>query len=292
MPCFYRAPTDNDLGGLNTDMKFFNSTLFNNVLKPLMPHLAPGEISYATRWKNVGLDNLQSKLSFLKFDVVGEVVEGYTMHTFFSPVDTTAVLFEVYTTYTIYNNGEMDTAIQIKADASLPPLPRVGMKLQLPPTLSNVTWEGRGPHENYSDRKQSAFFGVHTSSVSDLHTPYIYPTECGGRSDVSWMCVSNNQGDGLLVSSSVVSSSSTPTTPTPTFHMTVSPFSVEELARATHTCDLDSSVLNKVIVHIDHKHMGLGGDASWQPLVHKPYITSATDGPFVFSLRYRPLVNR
>lgn len=67
---------------------------------------------------------------------------------------------------------------------------RVGLRVLLPGGFSSIRWFGRGPHENYPDRKASTVVSRHTSSVSEELTPYIRPGECGGKADVRWLEVS------------------------------------------------------------------------------------------------------
>lgn len=64
---------------------------------------------------------------------------------------------------------------------------RVGLRVLLPGSFSNLRWFGRGPHENYPDRKASAAVGQYTSNVSEQATPYIRPGECGAKVDVRWL---------------------------------------------------------------------------------------------------------
>ncbi len=66
-------------------------------------------------------------------------------------------------------------------------LPRVGLKLAFAEGMEKVKWYGRGPHENYPDRKASAFLGQYESTVSDLFTPYLIPQENGARCDTRWL---------------------------------------------------------------------------------------------------------
>jgi beta-galactosidase/beta-glucuronidase len=66
-------------------------------------------------------------------------------------------------------------------------LPRLGFKTQLNPCFDQVTWYGRGPHESYPDRKDSALVDFHTSHISDLFHYYINPQETGNRSEVRWL---------------------------------------------------------------------------------------------------------
>lgn len=73
---------------------------------------------------------------------------------------------------------------------------RVGLRVILPGCFSEIEWFGRGPHENYPDRKASAAIRRYTSSVSEQLTRYIRPGECGAKDDVRWLKVSRRAGEG------------------------------------------------------------------------------------------------
>ena len=68
---------------------------------------------------------------------------------------------------------------------------RVGLSFQVPRALEQVVWFGLGPHETYPDRKKSGLLGVHTAHVKDLYTPYVVPSENGGRSEVRWAALTD-----------------------------------------------------------------------------------------------------
>lgn len=72
---------------------------------------------------------------------------------------------------------------------------RVGLRVLLPRAFSAIRWFGRGPHENYPDRKASTVVTRHASSVAEQLTPYIRPGECGGKADVRWLEVSRPTQD-------------------------------------------------------------------------------------------------
>ena len=76
-------------------------------------------------------------------------------------------------------------------------LPRFGMNMILPNEFDQVKWYGRGPQENYRDRKQSAFVGLYEASVSDLYFPYSRPQENGYRTENRWVELTNDSGNGL-----------------------------------------------------------------------------------------------
>lgn len=81
-------------------------------------------------------------------------------------------------TNTVVNNANVDTIL------------RIGLSFTFSAAWKNIKWYGRGPWENYADRKTSAFVGIYESSVEEQHVPYIVPVECGGKEDVRYLYVS------------------------------------------------------------------------------------------------------
>lgn len=96
--------------------------------------------------------------------------------------------------YSFNNDGEiMVTANYTPKSDSIQLIPKFGMRMRLPKTFTNVEWYGRGPWENYPDRKRSAFIGHYKMPLQDIMTEYIYPQENGNRSDVRWYEISSNK---------------------------------------------------------------------------------------------------
>jgi beta-galactosidase len=227
---FYRAITENDRGGIDA--------------------------SYATSWKRAGLDRLQRALASAQWHrVSGEAVRVVTRTTY--AADGVGYGFTVDTAYTFHGHGAVDIDSTVDADPRLPVLPRVGVQWQVPKSFARCEWFGRGPHENYSDRLESAFAGVHATNVADLYVPYIHPTENGARSDVRWLKLVDASGNGLTVSGDAL------------FSFTAHHCSTAELDAAKHTVDVP--MRDAITLTIDHRHMGVGGDDSWSPRVHPQF---------------------
>ena len=82
-------------------------------------------------------------------------------------------------------------------------LPRLGLTLQLPPRLEQVTYYGRGPWENYVDRCTGSFVGLYRTTVTDLFQWYVRPQDNGCRTDVRWVEFADKYGrDGVRFSAS------------------------------------------------------------------------------------------
>ena len=136
----------------------------------------------------------------------------------------------------------VENHVQLGKDITDPP--RIGVDLVLQPALEQLTWYGRGPWENYSDRKVAAQVGIYNSTVAQEYVPYIMPQEHGHKTDVRWLRLTDTAGRGLQVSGE------------PTLEFSASHFSDEALFAARHTVDLQPQA--EVLLHLDGAHRGLG----------------------------------
>ena len=271
-PCFWRAPTDNDRGG--------------------------EAISYCARWRNAGINKLQTvHNSFPTLTQTagpdGSLRVAVTLNMTPSGSNRKGVAGIIVTlTHDIQTNGVVNLTMVATASKSLPPIPRVGLRMRCSTELQAVDWFGRGPHECYSDRKASATFGHHSSNAADMHVPYIVPGENGGRADVSWLALRRRDAvpERYVTSKGNKFHASARTdrgtvTPAPGLlvsmpgskvaHVSVQQYSLEDLDSSSHEYQLEEARSRgdgTVHVHVDHLHMGVGGDDSWTPNVHPEYL--------------------
>ena len=101
--------------------------------------------------------------------------------------------------WTVRGDGSLDMDNEIKPSGDLPPLPRIGVVMRIASEFENFRWYGRGPWENYSDRKRSADLGIWSGTVTGQYVPYVKPQETGNKEDVRWASLTNTNGTGLLV---------------------------------------------------------------------------------------------
>ena len=100
-------------------------------------------------------------------------------------------------TYSINNDGRIKVDMDYNPTTTdLPLMPKFGMRMRLPAGNTQIKYYGRGPWENYPDRKRSAFLGVYESSVKNFETDYIHPQDNGNRTDVRWMEIGDIRIDG------------------------------------------------------------------------------------------------
>jgi len=188
--------------------------------------------------------------------------------------------------YSCLGSGDIIVNIEFKKlDNRLPDLPRLGSQIQLLNEFENLRWYGRGPHENYNDRNTSAFIGIYESTVSEQYVPYIRPQENGYKTDTRWLTLTNQNGEGILVSGNPEISFSA-------LHFLHEDFySPGNLANNrpdaysvnTHTNDLVPRDL--VALNIDFGQMGVGGDTSWGARTHEKYRLANSQYKYSFRLR-------
>ncbi|MCF8367792.1 MAG: DUF4981 domain-containing protein [Bacteroidales bacterium] len=162
----------------------------------------------------------------------------------------------------VFNTEGDKHAIIVEKEIPMPELPRFGMHLHIPSKFSNLSWYGRGPHENYVDRKTSAFIGLYESTVSEQYFPYIRPQENGYKTDTRWMALTDQEGKGMMFLGE------------PFISFSALNFDIDDLDQGTkenykHTNDLVPN--DWVSVNIDYKQTGVGGDNSWGARAHPQY---------------------
>ncbi len=176
--------------------------------------------------------------------------------------------------YTVLGDGEIQVERHFTAaEEKLPEMPRYGMALAMPAGFERVRWFGRGPHENYSDRRGSAFVGLYESGVDDFVEPYVSPQEMGYRTGTRWVAVTDAEGAGLLFIGPLCFSA---------LH-----YSSEDLTQKSrgsiHPTDLVRR--DEVCLNIDYGQMGVGGDDSWGAWPHKQYLLQEREYKHSFVIR-------
>ncbi len=153
-------------------------------------------------------------------------------------------------------SGGLSVTETITTPALLKDLPRIGTTFELSGELQNFEFFGAGPHESYPDRN-FAPIGRYTSTVADQYIPYVVPQESGGHSNVRWFELTNAAGAHLLF---VLDKPR---------QVSVTPFTTEQLAKATHDVELKPN--GNTVVVIDAAHRGIG-TASCGPDTLEKYL--------------------
>lgn len=164
-PDFWRAVTDNDFG---------NRMERQNI-----------------HWKRAGLE-----LKLVSLETLAKAAGIYevTAKWFLPWVETHfSVVYTLHSNGRIHVNAVMEPSIKEKTD-----IPRVGMVMQVNKKFDQLIWYGRGPWENYRDRKVSAFVDLYQSPVKEQLVPYIRPQENANKTDVRWAVLTDGSGNGLM----------------------------------------------------------------------------------------------
>jgi beta-galactosidase len=229
-PEFWRAPTDNDFGS--------------------------DQQRRSRVWKTAGQMAVLDSTSVVRVsDTEVQAVAYETLPT---------VSASYVTTYTVYGSGGILIDIEFTTrDEDLPEIPRVGISMTLPPALRLAQWYGRGPHENYWDRKTGAAVGTYAMAVSDFYHAYPRPQENGHRTDARWLALSDAGGYGVLIVG------------VPFFGFNAHYYTTDDLDEGEeksnrHTVDLVPR--DYVTLNVDHRQMGVGGDNSWGAVTHQKYM--------------------
>ncbi len=159
--------------------------------------------------------------------------------------------------YVVCGHGRIEVDFHFKPSGELPEIPRIGMQAALVADCDRVRWFGRGPHENYWDRKAGAPVGLYEAKVENMVFPYIRPQENGYRTDVRWLTITDSVGRGLKIGG-----------PEP-LCFSVWPYTQEDLEAAKHPHELIKR--DSVTLSVDLLQMGLGGDDSWGAKPHPEY---------------------
>ena len=242
-PNFWRAPTDNDMGaGLQKKFK---------------------------AWKNpqMNLKNIDVKKDKKTNSVT--ILTSFDMPEVQGQMDITYVVFA--------NTGAVKVTEDFKATegAKVSDMFRFGMLMQMPYTMEKSNYYGRGPIENYSDRKDCMRIGVYTDEADNQYFPYIRPQESGTKSDIRWWKQTDATGLGLQVKSC-----------TP-FYASAIHFDTEELddgddKEQRHSFDLKKSKFTNLF--LDSAHMGVGGENSWGAWPLEKYRVHYGNKTFTFTL--------
>jgi beta-galactosidase len=168
--------------------------------------------------------------------------------------------------YLIQNDGAIKVTAAIDMTGkNLPELPRFGMRSKLNGSYDNLTYYGRGPWENYSDRKSASFIGEYSDTVMNQYTRnYIRPQEGGYKTDVRWLTLKNNKGQGIKIEGLQTLGFSA-------LNIATEDLDPGKTKAQRHPSDLDLDSKEAVYLHLDYKQRGVGGDDSWGRLPHDPY---------------------
>ena len=244
-PNFWRAVTDNDMGaGLQQKLKV---------------------------WRNPVM-----KLTSLDVD---KKASSKSQVTVVAHYDMPEVHAKLTLTYEIHAGGVMCVTQGIAFDDSyteLPEMLRFGMVMELPYNMEFSHFYGRGPIENYPDRRYSQRLGIYRQTADEQLYPYIRPQETGTKGDIRWWKQTDDQGIGIKV------------TADKPFYASALPFETSTLDEGDekhqrHPSDLTEAYAY-VYLTLDGEHCGVGGIDSWGARPLEQYRVPAIDRTCSFTI--------
>lgn len=221
-PAFWRAPTDNDIGaGFNKNMRKWRNAYDEAKL-----------LSATTSKKEDG----SYEVIFTKELLAGDALQKQT--------------------FTVYANGIIKVLNEFTAvKGKHPLLMRFGNDLQLNKQFENIEWYGRGPGENYWDRKTASLVGIYKQTAQQQYFAYARPQESGNKSDTRWAAFTNAKGKGIRIEMA-----------DSLLNFAALPYSMDDLDPEVNKKQYHSGELverNELYLHIDLQQTGLQGIDSW-----------------------------
>jgi beta-galactosidase len=198
----------------------------------------------ASEWYSAGLDKMQKELDDFNYEIIDNqnivvnvksiIVLGTKRGAFFN-----------HFRYQINGTGEITIDHSVIPNGDMPSwLPRVGVEWILDKSLDNVEWYGRGPQENYPDRKTGYKTGVYKLTVKEMYEPYLIPQDYGLRTDNRWVRMTGKDGIGLEFSGNKL------------FNFSAQPYSAENLTKALYTYQLH--LFDGITFNFDYATSGVG----------------------------------
>lgn len=181
-------------------------------------------------------------------------------------------------TYQMLANGNVEVNMHfIPGNKALPEMPRLGMRMILKGDYDQMTWLGRGPQENYADRKSGYLIGKYSASVWEQYHPYVRAQETANKCDVRWFTLASKAGAGIRVEGAEPLSVSAWNFPQD--DLLYVPSTIEH----RHGGCVDKK--DMVWVNIDHLQMGVGGDNTWGAMVHPEYTITPKEWSYSFTIK-------
>lgn len=257
-----RAPVDND--------NWFYQSWYQNGLHNLQ-HKVINRNAY-TRKDGAVVLNYTVESRGTKGQIRGGSSGRFTIDDKGEPAD---FAFTSNIVWTVYPDGTIENESAITSSNPKAILPRLGFEVKLPTRFeakgSQLSYFGRGPQNNYADRKSGMLKAVYESTVKDQFVHFPKPQDMGNREEVEWLALTDNTGCGLVFGAL-----------TGSMCTSVMPWSDLQLTLAPHPHELPES--DHVYVHLDTKVTGLGGNSCGQggPLTpDRVYADAHTFGFFI-----------
>ena len=247
----WRAPTDNDggYGAVFTGKKM------------------------AVNWIEAGLDKLFHKV--LDVELIRDttrLVKIKTHEQLVSENGKTCIDYSMF--YRVSTDGKIVLVTTINTLPDIISMPRIGLQLALPSFMNNISWYGKGPHENYVDRNTGAKYGVYSGTIDEQFTNYPVPQENGNKTEVRWAKLFGAPGGFQATSLQA-------------FETSAHHYTTKNLTEAMHTYDLTRT--SEVYWNLDIKQCGIGNNSCGNALTLPEYQLKPEAQSFTFILE--PIIN-
>ena len=160
--------------------------------------------------------------------------------------------------YKIYRDGAVELDLSMKGFrySSFAPefIPRIGVELSVPGKLSEVSWYGLGPEENYPDVQEHTRIGIYKKQIEEMHENYVMPQENGHREGTQWITLGNSEGSLQIVSTNPIG-------------FDAHHYTIEALEEAKHLGEIRKS--EDIILHLDAKHSGVGSNSCGEEQIYR-----------------------
>jgi beta-galactosidase len=198
----------------------------------------------ANNWRSLGLDKLTFKLDKISVSKTDENSILVDVRSHAEGIDYNTA-FDNHYVYLIDGNGEITLDHTVIPQGFMPSwLPRMGIQWNINQDLTNVRWYGRGPFENYPDRKSGAKIGIYRSSVGEMIEKYLIPQDYGLRTDNRWVQLEDTNGIGLEFSGESL------------FNFSAQAYSTDNLTRARYPYQL--KIIDGITFNFDYATSGVG----------------------------------
>ena len=244
VPAYWRAPADNDIGaGFNKNLR---------------------------KWRNA-----YQKSKLISSDLKQNADGSYTMNFKKELLDGEATQESLTT---VFADGTLKVDNHLNAvKGKYPLLLRVGTDLELKKEYENIEFYGRGPWENYWDRKTASLVGLYKQKTKDQYFGYARPQESGNKTDVRWVNFTNQKGKGLqfVYENNLLSFSALP--------YSLDDLDPEQDKKQYHSGELTAR--NSIYVHMDAQQSGVQGIDSWGSSPLKEYRVPFADQNYSYWIK-------
>ena len=160
--------------------------------------------------------------------------------------------------YKIYRDGTVELELSMKGFrySSFAPefIPRIGVELSVLGKLSEISWYGLGPEENYPDVQEHTRIGIYKKQIEEMHENYVMPQENGHREGTQWITLGNSEGSLQIVSANPIG-------------FDAHHYTIEALEEAKHLGEIRKS--EDIILHLDAKHSGVGSNSCGEEQIYR-----------------------